>query len=171
MVTFVLPTKKENDWVRTGRGFIAVRLYKAHKKGTGTMKTIKVQQQVIRQVEVEVQVRDDADIDNFLQALIDHLSSSGVDQVLRLATPPIEMDRAGVTELLVKEELERLKGEYRNDPQTNVNVSNWLNEAEDVHCYPLTDSKDETDNEAIAEATQAPSATDKQGDYHMDSPF
>lgn len=49
-----MPTGEENNWVRTGRGFLAQEAYKKWKNGTKTMKTI------------SVQVHEDEDISRFL---------------------------------------------------------------------------------------------------------
>jgi hypothetical protein len=64
MDTFALPTAEESDWVLIGRGFNALLWYKKHKKEIGKKKTTTVT--------VAVEVRDDDDIVDFLQTVIDH---------------------------------------------------------------------------------------------------
>lgn len=149
MVTFVLPAKADNDWVRTGRGFNAVRWYKEHKKGIGKMKTI------------TIEVRDNADLDEFLKALLNNSSDLKVDPIFSLEHSLVkDGDRCN--------QLRLVKEKYQSDTSINLKLSNWLDEAEEDGHYPLASSKDEPDKEAIADARQAPKDTDNQGDVYMD---
>jgi hypothetical protein len=149
MVTFVLPTAKESDWVQTGRSFNAMRWYKEHKKGIGKMKTITV----------TVQVRDDVEIDSFLQTLIDKFGDSKVIHILSLKDSLVkDGDRC---EKLGK--LGRLKQGFRTDTNINHQLSKWLEDAEQKQSLLIISSSDETEKEAIAiaAAVQAPNDKDQ----------
>jgi hypothetical protein len=140
MVTFVLPTTEENDWVRTGRGFDAVRWYKEHKKGIGKM------------MNVQVQVRDYDAIEGFLQALINKVGDSKVDAIFGLES--LVNTAHGCDEKRIT--LENLKTSFRNNVPMHVRLSGWLEHAEAGGLYPLPGSKDKTDKEAIADAVGPP---------------
>ena len=159
VVTFVLPTADEDDWVRTGRGFRARQAYKDHKKGIGKMKTI--------QVEVEVEVRDDEEIVDFLETLVSRTEHEKVQQILRMdeGQPLLQNLEADAEK---RGKLQQLKGQFRHQPKANMDLSDWLAAAEQQGYLPLPDSKDETDADAIAAANKKPEEKDEDNDQHMD---
>ena len=158
-VAFKLPTPEEDDWKRTGRGFEAIALYKAWKKGESKTKTITVQ----------VQVQDDKDIDSFLDDLTEKCKED-LDKVKDIAGLDDFANRLqlGSPEKF-SEKLQTIKDTYKRDSTLNQVMSEWLEAARASTLYPFTSSKDETDAEAIAESSMAPKdCQDEDGDLIMD---
>jgi len=122
----------------------------------------------MKTIQVQVDVRDDVDIDGFLDCLVGRSGQGKVEEMLLMVEGQSILQ--GLENLAAKrEQLLNVKAEFRNKPETNMALSNWLVAAEEQLLYPVPDSKDEADPEAIAAANKKPSDKDAGDDYFMDN--
>ena len=99
---------------------------------------------------MQVQVRDDEEIDDFLKVLVDNTKDPKVNAILALK----ECTSFGLSILkgdALTKELDTLKNSYKADSKRNQILSDWLDAAEKSGLYPQCDSKDQTDDVATAE--------------------
>jgi hypothetical protein len=111
-----------------------------------------------------VLVQDEVDINRFLQTLIEKLLSVSkhVGDVLSLKYSLVKNgDR-------LKEKLDRLKNDHRTDPILNLQLSTWLEDAEQNNLYSIAASKDkEMDHAAMVASVQTRNEKDQKGDSNM----
>ena len=121
----------------------------------------------MKTIQVKVDVRDDVDIDGFLDCLVGRSGHGKVEEMLLMVEGQSILQ--GLENLAAKrEQLLNVKAEFRNQPETNMALSKWLVAAEEQLLYPVPDSKDKADPEAIAAANKKPSDKDADDDYIMD---
>ena len=115
-------------------------------------------------VPVQVQVRDDIDIDSFLVRLAGNMEHDKVKTIMRMEECPSEK----FSNPPQRGDFDKLKASYNGDSVLNKALSDWLVEAENLGYYPISDSG-EGDKAAIAEASLFGSEKDKDGDQNMDT--
>ncbi|KAL7563224.1 hypothetical protein ACA910_015717 [Epithemia clementina (nom. ined.)] len=156
-VNFQLPTPEELHWERTRRGFFARERHKLRKAGKLKMRKIKV----------EVEVEDYHDIDKFIDDVIKKIADDpekGKFFINKTRPDSLQLGDSGDWLRTMSD----LKTSYRINPEKDVAVSKWLQEALKEGDYPFVDSKDETDAVAIAGVNKKPAEHDEDGDLYFD---
>jgi len=123
---------------------------------------------------IQVEVRDDREIVDFLDRLVVNGHEEHVQQILRMGESRSFLQNLE-TAAEKRQKLQQLKAEFCDRPATNtallfwLALSTWLVAAEQEQGYlPLTDRKDETDAVAIADANKKPAEKNQQGDFFME---